>query len=137
MSSHITDLESIANSNEDSFDSILAAYDRAGSTLSKIYAVYGNYVSSLNTPEMQEVQSKMAPILSRHTSQTYNVPGLFEKVVKMNNVKEEMVQKGEWTSEMARLAERVYIKFVRMGALLGEKERAEYADIQGELCVLE
>jgi hypothetical protein len=24
-----------------------------------------------------------------------------------------------------------------MGALLGEKERAEYADIQGELCVLE
>ena len=81
---------------------------------------------------MQEVQSKMAPVLSRHTSSTYNVPGLFEKVAEMNEVRGEMVERGEWTEEMGRLAERVYVKFVRMGALLGEEERAEYADIQGE-----
>jgi peptidyl-dipeptidase Dcp len=131
MSSHLSDLHSIASNEEDSFDSILAAYDRAGATLSKIYSVYGNYVSSLNTPEMQAVQSKMAPVLSRHTSSTYNVPGLFDKVSKMNEIREEMVQSGKWTAEMGRLAERVYIKFVRMGALLGEEERKEYADIQG------
>jgi peptidyl-dipeptidase Dcp len=132
MASHLRDLEAIASSEEDSFDSILAAYDRAGAELSKIYSVYGNYISSLNTPDMQEVQSKMAPLLSRHTSATYNVPGLFEKVSKMNDVRVEKVESGEWTAEMGRLAERVYIKFVRMGALLGEKERAEYADIQGK-----
>lgn len=80
---------------------------------------------------MQAVQSKMAPLLSRHTSKTYNVPGLFEKVSKMNDMKEDKMKSGEWTSEMGRLAERVYIKFVRMGAEMGEAERGEYADIQG------
>ena len=78
----------------------------------------------------------MAPILSRHTSATYNVPGLFDKISKMNEVRGERVKSGEWTEEMGRLAERVYVKFVRMGALLGEKERGEYADIQGELTLL-
>ena len=133
MASHIRDLQAIANSKEDTFDSILAAYDRGGAELSKVYSVYGNYISSLNTPDMQTVQSKMAPLLSRHTSKTYNIPGLFQKVAQMNDVKGEKMKSGEWTSEMGRLAERVYNKFVRMGAKMGETEREEYADIQGTL----
>ncbi|KAL7508667.1 hypothetical protein ACHAXN_005743 [Cyclotella atomus] len=137
MDAHLKDLESIANSKQEDFESILAAYDRAGATLSKVYSVYGNYVSSLNTPEMQLVQTKMAPLLSRHTSKTCNVPGLFEKISKMNEVRDDMVKSGEWTEEMGRLAERVYIKFVRMGALLGEEEKKEYADIQAELATLQ
>lgn len=132
MASHLDDLRTIADSTDESFDSILAAYDRAGAQLSRISAVYGNYVSSLNTPQMQEVQSKMAPLLSRHNSKTYDIPGLFEKITRMNDIRKDKVESGEWTAEMGRLAERVYIKFVRMGALLGENERAEYADIQGE-----
>eukprot|EP00804_Cyclotella_cryptica_P031396 CCRYP_012206-RA/>CCRYP_012206-RA protein AED:0.07 eAED:0.07 QI:0/0/0/1/1/1/2/0/712 len=137
MASHLDDLRSIAESEDDSFDAILAAYDRAGGELSRVSAVYGNYVSSLNTPQMQEVQSKMAPLLSRHNSKTYNVPGLFEKISRMNEIKKDKVESGEWTSEMGRLAERVYVKFVRMGALLGENEKAEYADIQAELATLQ
>ena len=74
MDAHIKDLEAIAANGND-FDSILGAYDRAGSLLSKVASVYGNYTSSLNTPDMQEVQTKMAPILSRHRSKCYNIPG--------------------------------------------------------------
>ena len=74
MDAHIKDLEAIAANGHD-FDSILGAYDRAGSLYSKVGSVYGNYISSLNTPDMQEVQTKMAPILSRHRSKCYNIPG--------------------------------------------------------------
>ena len=107
MAAHVADLEAIASSTSDDFDSILGAYDRAGSLYSKVGSVYGNYVSSLNTPDLQEVQTKMAPILSRHRSKCYNIPGLFEKIEMMNEMKDEMLEKGEWNAEQARLAERV------------------------------
>jgi peptidyl-dipeptidase Dcp len=137
MEAHIGDLEAIASSSSNDFDSILGAYDRAGSLYSKVGGVYGNYISSLNTPDMQEVQSAMAPILSRHRSKCYNIPGLYDKVKSMYDIREEMARKGKWTAEQVRLAERVYIAFVRMGAKLNEEEKKEYADIQAELATLQ
>jgi hypothetical protein len=136
MESHILDLEAIASSTSADFDSILGAYDRAGALLSKVSAVYSNYVSSLNTPDMQIVQTKMAPILSRHNSKCYNIPGLFAKIEMLHDMKDEMLAKGEWNAEQARLAERVYIGFVRMGAKLNDDEKKEYADIKGEMILV-
>ena len=132
MEDHISDLESIAKSESNSFDDILGAYDRAGSLYSKVGSVYGNFISSLNTEDMQAVQTAMSPILSRHRSKCYNIPGLFEKIESMNNVKDEKLKSGEWTAEQARLAERVYIGFVKNGAKLDEESKKEYADIAGE-----
>ena len=62
MEKHILDLESIAKSESNSFDDILGAYDRAGSLYSKVGSVYGNFISSLNTDDMQAVQTKMSSI---------------------------------------------------------------------------
>ena len=126
----------IAKSESNSFDDILGAYDRSGSLYSKVGSVYGNFISSLNTDDMQKVQSKMSPILSRHRSKSYNIPGLFEKIESMNNVKDEKLNSGEWTAEQARLAERVYIGFVKNGAKLDEESKKEYADIQGEYPII-
>ena len=137
MEAHIGDLEAIASSTDDDFDCILGAYDRAGSLYNKVGGVYGNFISSLNTPDMQEVQSAMAPILSRHRSKCYSIPGLYDKVKKMYDIREEMASKGEWTAEQVRLAERVYTAFVRMGAKLSEEEKKKYADIQAELATLQ
>jgi len=137
MKSHVNDLEQIAQSEVVDFDSILAAYDRAGGQLSKVYSVYGNYTSSLNTPDLQEVQTEMAPILSRHNSNTYTIPGLFEKIEKIHEMKDAKMESGEWTAEQGRFAERVYVKFVRMGAKFDEKTKAEYSDIQATLAGLQ
>lgn len=137
MKAHLSDLEAIASSSSNDFDSLLGAYDRAGSLYSKVGSVYGNYISSLNTPEMQAVQTKMAPVLSRHRSKCYNIPGLFEKIEEMHDVKEEKLNSGEWDAEQTRLAERVYIGFVRMGAKLDEESKKEFADIQAEQATLQ
>eukprot|EP00569_Conticribra_weissflogii_P004735 CAMPEP_0171342302 /NCGR_PEP_ID=MMETSP0878-20121228/13950_1 /TAXON_ID=67004 /ORGANISM="Thalassiosira weissflogii, Strain CCMP1336" /LENGTH=722 /DNA_ID=CAMNT_0011844929 /DNA_START=23 /DNA_END=2191 /DNA_ORIENTATION=+ len=136
MAAHLADLEAIAASHTDDFESILGAYDRAGLLLSRVSAVYGNYTSSLNTPEMQKVQTEMAPVLSRHNSKAYDIPGLFEKVEKMYGIKDEKLASGEWTAEQARLAERVYVRFVRMAAKFDRATKAEYADIQAKLASL-
>ena len=63
--------------------------------------------------------------------------GLFHKIEQINDIKDTMLSKGEWSSEQARLAERVYIGFVRMGAKLDEDSKKEYADIQAELATLQ
>jgi hypothetical protein len=42
MAAHIEDLVKIAASPLNDFDSILGAYDRAGSLYSKVASVYGN-----------------------------------------------------------------------------------------------
>ena len=132
MEAHIADLEAIASSESTTFNDILGKYDRAGALLSKVSSVYYNYTSSLNTPDLQKVQTTMAPILSRHNSKCYDIPGLFEKIEKLYDMKDEKLKSGEWTAEQARLAERVYIKFVRMGAKFDDAKKSEYADIQGK-----
>lgn len=138
MKEHIIDLVAIASSEDTDFDSILGAYDRAGSLYNKVSGVYDNYIDSLNTPDMQEVETAMAEPVSRHESKCYNIPGLFEKVTLMYDIREEMANKGEWTAEQVRLAERVYIEdFVRMGAKLNEEEKKELANIQAEQATLE
>ncbi len=129
MAAHIADLEAISSSSLNDFDSILGAYDRAGSLLSKVASVYGNYTSSLNTSDMQLVQTTMAPILSRHNSKAYDIPGLFQKIERVYEIR------GELTAEQARFAERVHKKFVRMGAKFDVVTKGEYADIQGESLV--
>jgi peptidyl-dipeptidase Dcp len=78
MKEHIIDLVAIASSEDTDFDSILGAYDRAGSLYNKVSGVYDNYIDSLNTPDMQEVETAMAEPVSRHESKCYNIPGLFE-----------------------------------------------------------
>jgi Zn-dependent oligopeptidase len=61
---------------------------------------------------------------------------LFGKIEELHNMKEDMLANGTWNAEQVRLAERVYIAFVRMGAKLNEEERKEYADIKGEIKIL-
>ena len=135
MAAHIADLEAISSSSLNDFESILGAYDRAGSLLSKVASVYGNYISSLNTSDMQLVQTTMAPILSRHNSKAYDIPGLFQKIERVYEIRDEKLKSREWTAEQARFAERVHKKFVRMGAKFDAVTKGEYADIQGESLV--
>ena len=81
---------------------------------------------------MQLVQTTMAPILSRHNSKAYDIPGLFQKIESVYKIRNEKLKSGEWTAEQARFAERVHKKFVRMGAKFDAVTKGEYADIQGE-----
>eukprot|EP00523_Entomoneis_sp_CCMP467_P005958 CAMPEP_0168733478 /NCGR_PEP_ID=MMETSP0724-20121128/8314_1 /TAXON_ID=265536 /ORGANISM="Amphiprora sp., Strain CCMP467" /LENGTH=683 /DNA_ID=CAMNT_0008780543 /DNA_START=129 /DNA_END=2180 /DNA_ORIENTATION=+ len=133
MKAHIEDLEAIINNAEDpTFDNVIAPFDRAGSVIEKVSGVYDNMCSSLNTDELQEIQTAMSPILSRHNSKATTLPGLFEKIDK---VYQKRMESG-LDSEQIRLVERIHMDFTRQGAHFDAEAQKKYADIEAELSSL-
>jgi peptidyl-dipeptidase Dcp len=134
MKAHLQDLQEIVDNPEDpTFENVISPYDRAGSMLGKVSGVFGNMCSSMNTPELQAVQTSMSPILSRHRSATYTLPGLFDKISKVH---EQLDTTDELTAEQRRLVERVHLDFKRAGAHFDEAKQQVNADIQAQLASL-
>lgn len=134
MRLEVADLQAIVDNQEaPTFENVLAAYDRSGNILDKVASVYGNMCSSLNTEDLQDVQTAMSPILSRHSSQCMTLPGLFEKV---DAVYQQRSSLTALTSEQLRLVERVHLDFTRAGATLSEEAKTEFADLKAELASL-
>jgi peptidyl-dipeptidase Dcp len=134
MKAHLDDLNAIIdNTGEATFENTIAAYDRAGALLSKVSSVFSNYCSSLNTDELKTVQTEMVPILSRHSSKTYTLPGLFEKIQTVHDKRHEL----GLNSEQIRLVERFHLDFSRQGAAFTQEEKEEYANIKAKLASLQ
>lgn len=146
MRRHMDDLhELVDNSDAPTFENTIAAYDRAGSLLRKVSAVFSNLCSSCNTPELQAVQKEMTPLLSRHRSACYQLPGLFDRIQTVYeqtlvNLEDDSCQaegdSASLTPEQLRLVERVHMDFTRAGAALSQQAQAELADLQAELASL-
>lgn len=134
MEEHLKDLQAIVDNPEPpTFENVMVAYDRAGSILDKVGGVFGNMCSSQNTPELQAIQTEMTPILSRHRSATFTLPGLFSKV---QAVYESMDDDDSLTPEDRRLTERIHLDFTRSGAHFDEEKQKENADIVAKLASL-
>lgn len=136
MKRHLSDLQAIVDSddNEINFDSVIAEYDRAGGLLNRVASVFSNMCSSLNTPDLQKVQTLMSPLLSRHSSATYVLPGLFEKIDTVYNNRH--ADDNNLTSEQVRLIERIHMDFTRAGAKFDQDTKARYADLMAKMAEL-
>jgi len=143
MEEHLGDLRAIVeNPDPPTFENVMVSYDRAGKTLDKVTGVFYNMCSSQNTPELQAVQTELSPILSRHGSAAYTLPGLFPKIetiyreqrASMDDSKK--AEASEREMEDFRLAERVYLDFTRSGAHFSVENQQENADIEAKLASL-
>ena len=133
MEKHLKDLQAIIdNPEEPSFENVIVAYDRAGYLLDKVMGVYSNMCSSLNTEELQEVETAMSPILSRHNSKATTLPGLFDKIDQVYQNREKL----DLNAEQLRLVERFHMDFTRRGAHFSPEAQKEYAEIKAELASL-
>jgi len=134
MEEHLKDLQSIVDNPEPpTFENVMVAYDKSGKVLDRVSGVFGNMCSSQNTPDLQAVQTEMTPILSRHRSATFTLPGLFDKV---QTVFKEMDEESSLTPEDRRLTERIHLDFTRSGAHFDEEKQKENADIVAKLASL-
>lgn len=138
MEAELQDLQNIIdNPDEPTFENVIAAYDQAGSLYERVSSVYSNMCSSMNIEELQKVQTIMSPIMSRHGSKAYVLPGLFDKI---DAVYKQVVADGgggTLTPEQIRLVERIHMDFVRYGgAQLDSQAQAELADIKAQLASL-
>jgi len=132
MEEHLADLQTIVDDDKPpTFENTIAVYDRAGGLLTKIKLVFSNMCASLNTDELKIVQTEIVPILSRHRSRTYALPGLFEKIDAVYQTNDETL-----TPEQTRLVERFHIDFNKQGASFDAAQKKEYADISAKLASL-
>jgi peptidyl-dipeptidase Dcp len=133
MAQHKADLQAIVdNTDTPTFENTIAEYDRTGPLLDRVSHVFSNMCSSLNTDELKSIQTEMVPLLSRHSSSTYTLEGLFEKIQTVYNQRETL----ELTPEQIRLVERLNMDFTRQGASFSPEEKKEYADIKARLAEL-
>jgi peptidyl-dipeptidase Dcp len=139
MKAHLEDLQAIVdnnnnNNNSCSFESVIQAFDQSGSLMSKVSGVFSNMCSSMNTEELQKVQTEMSPILSKHNSKAYTLPGLFDKIDHVYQKRNDLDL--NLNDEQIRLVERIHLDFVRQGAQLEEKAQEALVEIKARLATL-
>eukprot|EP00814_Leptocylindrus_danicus_P010141 CAMPEP_0116019558 /NCGR_PEP_ID=MMETSP0321-20121206/9303_1 /TAXON_ID=163516 /ORGANISM="Leptocylindrus danicus var. danicus, Strain B650" /LENGTH=736 /DNA_ID=CAMNT_0003490141 /DNA_START=132 /DNA_END=2342 /DNA_ORIENTATION=+ len=135
MKEHMDELQAIVdNADEPTFDNVLLPYDRAGHLLGRVSHVFGTLSSSMNTDEIKKLDKEMSPILSRHTSSAYHLPGLFDKIKAVYDQREDAAL--NLTDEQKRLVKVVYDNFTRKGANFSEEQKKEYAELLAELSSL-
>jgi peptidyl-dipeptidase Dcp len=127
------EIDSITNNPlSPTFANTIAALDSAGEKLGRISSVLFNLNSAETNKQLQEAAQNISPLLSKFSNDITLNPKLFERIVKIFEIKDS----AEFTSEQKILIERKYRNFMLGGAALKENERKRFREISGELATL-
>ena len=133
MEEHNAEIDSIIkNTNEPSFDNVIAAMERSGSLLNRVSAVFFNLSGSTTNPEIQAIEKEISTKLSGHYDLISLNPEIFKKV----RVLWARIDDLELSSEERKILEETYKRFVRSGALLEGSDKKRYAEINQEITKL-
>ena len=114
------------------FDNSVAAFDRGGTLLHRIEAVFHNLAASATTPALQAVQRSLAAPMAAHHSAIRQDMALFARIDAVFRARADL----SLTPEQQRLVERTHSDFSRAGAQLPPAARAEFAALASELAEL-
>ena len=114
------------------FANTIEALERSGRTLDRVAAVFFNLSGADTSPEIQEIERKIAPRLAKHNMRIYQDAKLFKRVAAL------MQRQGglRLTQEQRRVLERYHRAFVRAGAPLPAGARRRLAAIAERLAQL-
>jgi peptidyl-dipeptidase Dcp len=114
------------------FENTIIALERSGLMLNRVSSVFFNLNASNSDPEMEAIDSEIAPKLQAHEDAIYLDPALFARVDAVYRQRTAL----HLDPESLQLLNRYYIEFVRAGARLGAADKARLRDINGELSSL-
>jgi len=122
----------VANTDAPTFENTIAAMERAGKPLDRVFTFYGIMGGNLSTPEYRKIQQEMAPVISEFSSKISQNKGLFEriKVVYDNSLKSPL------PADQQRVVQLYYNDFAMSGANLDDAAKERYAAINKELSEL-
>ena len=130
MSLHAAEIDAIAsNGDEATFENVILAYDDAGRMLDRTSLLFGMLCAAENTPEMQSLQERVAPLLAAHADRIALDERLFARVKEVYDRRSSL----GLDAEQSRLLKKVYDSFVRAGALFSPEDKARLKQINGEL----
>ncbi len=122
----------VENPQRADFENTIVALERSGLMLNRVSSVFFNLNASNTDPEMEAIDSEIAPKLQAHEDAIFLDPALFARVDAVYQQRADL----HLDPESLQLLNRYYIEFVRAGARLGAADKARLRDINGELSSL-
>ena len=127
------EIDAIAQNPEPpTFANTIEALERSGRSLDRVANVFYNLAGAATNDELEAIEREMAPILSRHRSETYFNEALFSRVEALKADEARL----ELDEEQARVLERYHLNFTRTGAGLTAESKARLAEIAERLASL-
>ena len=109
------------------FDNTLAALERSSFVLDRIVNLFHHYAATLSDATLQEIERELSPRLSRHQSDIFHMPGLFERIAAVHATCDTLPE------EPRRLVEEQYRWFTRAGAALAPAQKEQLAELKSRL----
>ncbi len=129
----MNEVNAIANNPKPAtFQNTIAALEKVGRKLSRIYAVYGIYSSNMSSPEFEPVEAEMEPKLAAVADKITQNTKLFQRIEAVYKSKD----KSKLTREQQRLIKVVYDNYVYAGAKLDSKTKAKVSELNQQLAGL-
>ena len=122
----------IANTEEPTFENVVAAYERSGAILDRVTGVLFNLSETDGTESLQKIVEQVLPLFSVHSDNIFMNPAFFAKVEALY---EKMPELG-LNKEQEMTLKKLYNAFVKNGIALGEAEQARMREINMELSSL-
>ena len=133
MELNLAEIEAIANSTEPAtFENTIAAMERSGAELDRVFSYYGIMSANMSSPEFREIQGALAPKLSEFSSKINQNKALFERIKTVY----EASLVTPLDADQQRVVELTYNGFAMRGAELSADKKARYAAIDKELSTL-
>ena len=129
----LEDIEKIANNPEPpTFENTIAAMERSGKELTRVFTYYGIMSSNVSTPEFRDIQTELAPKLSDYNSKISQNEKLFNRIKTVYDAS----QKNPLEDDQQRVVDLIYKNFEMNGANLDADKKKRYAEINKELSKL-
>lgn len=133
MAENLAEIDEIANNTDaPTFANTIVPFEKAGSTISRVYTYYGIWSSNKSSPEFREIQRALSPKLSEYRSKINQNTKLFQRIKAVY----ESEELASLTEEEQRITWLIYNSFARNGATLDGEAKARYAEINKELASL-
>ena len=133
MKENMDEIDIIVNNKEKpTFENTIEALERSGKLLTKVQRIFSNLASSNTNPKLQELQRELSPLLSAHYDKISLNEGLFQRVDKIWEEK----NNSNLTDEQKKLLDDTRKQFVRSGALLNKEQKEQITSINSKISEL-
>lgn len=133
MAEQRSEIDAIANrAAAPTFENTIVAMEKSGQLLTRVTAVFSNLTASNTNPEIEKVQTDMAPKLAAHSDAIYLDSSLFARVKALFENRDEL----NLDPESLRLLERYHTLFVRAGAQLSEADKTRLKQFNEQISTL-
>ena len=124
------DIDSIvANPEALTFENTILALDNSGAILDRVANVFYSIIEADNSEELNAIDEKVSPMVSKHQSEFTMNDGLFQRVKYLYDNADSL----GYDVPQKRAIESYYKSFVRNGALLDAENKARLAEINLKL----